>query len=111
MDRPHSAQFTNISPDAHNRNQTLREARSAISRPVSCSIGEGDAEAISLRRRARLHAELDGSPQVLAIRGQGLMIGIFLYYFCIQVIANEWFDMDSSTEWNVMAWTGALSAT
>jgi len=30
------------------------------------------------RLLARLHAELDGSPQVLAIRGQGLMIGIEL---------------------------------
>lgn len=30
------------------------------------------------RLLARLHAELDGNPQVLAIRGQGLMIGIEL---------------------------------
>jgi len=39
MDRPHSAQFTNTSPDAHNRNQTLREARSTISGPVRYTAG------------------------------------------------------------------------
>ncbi|POA32311.1 MULTISPECIES: DUF2165 family protein [Pseudomonas] len=38
----------------------------------------------------------------------GLMIGIFVYYFCIQVIANEWFDMDTSAEWNAMAWTRSI---
>ncbi|APC15844.1 hypothetical protein BLL42_08890 [Pseudomonas frederiksbergensis] len=35
----------------------------------------------------------------------GLMIGIFVYYFCLQVVGNEWFDMDTSKEWNAMTWT------
>ncbi|MCU1749924.1 DUF2165 family protein [Pseudomonas sp. 6D_7.1_Bac1] len=35
----------------------------------------------------------------------GLTMGIFVYYFCLQVVGNEWFDMDTSTQWNAMTWT------
>jgi predicted small integral membrane protein len=35
----------------------------------------------------------------------GLMIGIFIYYVCLQIIGIEWFDMDESSQWNVLQWS------
>lgn len=34
----------------------------------------------------------------------GLLILIFIYYLCIQVIGVEWFDMDTSSQWNAKDW-------
>lgn len=34
----------------------------------------------------------------------GLMIGIFIYYVCLQIIGVEWFDMDESAQWNAQEW-------
>lgn len=32
----------------------------------------------------------------------GLMVGVFLWYLCFQVIAGEWFAMWQSEEWNAL---------
>ncbi|QAY82449.1 DUF2165 domain-containing protein [Pseudomonas arsenicoxydans] len=34
----------------------------------------------------------------------GLMIALFVYYICLQVIGVEWFNMDQSTVWNAKDW-------
>jgi predicted small integral membrane protein len=34
----------------------------------------------------------------------GLLIGIFVYYICLQVIGTEWFNMDESEIWNAKDW-------
>jgi len=34
----------------------------------------------------------------------GLLIAIFVYYLCLQVIGVEWFNMDKSTTWNAKDW-------
>ncbi|WP_415766570.1 DUF2165 family protein [Pseudomonas sp. ZB1P45] len=34
----------------------------------------------------------------------GLIIGIFVYYVCLQVIGVEWFNMDTSQVWNAKDW-------
>ncbi|MCF4994073.1 DUF2165 family protein [Pseudomonas syringae] len=34
----------------------------------------------------------------------GLLIAMFIYYVCLQVIGVEWFDMDTSTTWNAKDW-------
>ena len=34
----------------------------------------------------------------------GLLIGLFVYYICLQVIGTEWFNMDESTNWNAKDW-------
>ncbi|WP_460147877.1 DUF2165 family protein [Pseudomonas sp. S2_A02] len=34
----------------------------------------------------------------------GLMIGLFIYYVCLQVIGVEWFNMDKSQAWNAKDW-------
>ncbi|MDR9750037.1 DUF2165 domain-containing protein [Pseudomonas sp. SZMC_28357] len=34
----------------------------------------------------------------------GLLIAIFTYYVCLQVIGVEWFNMDESTDWNYQDW-------
>ncbi len=34
----------------------------------------------------------------------GLLIGIFVYYICLQVIGTEWFNMDESAIWNAKDW-------
>ena len=38
----------------------------------------------------------------------GLMIGIFIYYVCLQIIGIEWFDMDESSQWNVLQWSQSI---
>lgn len=38
----------------------------------------------------------------------GFMIAIFIYYFILQVIGNEWFDMDTSPQWNAMGWARGI---
>ncbi|MHA3734894.1 DUF2165 family protein [Pseudomonas sp. Eth.TT006] len=34
----------------------------------------------------------------------GLLIAMFVYYVCLQVIGVEWFDMDTSQVWNAKDW-------
>jgi len=34
----------------------------------------------------------------------GLLIAIFVYYVCLQVIGVEWFNMDESQVWNAKDW-------
>ncbi|MCP1443535.1 putative small integral membrane protein [Pseudomonas sp. GGS8] len=34
----------------------------------------------------------------------GLLIGLFIYYVCLQVVGVEWFDMDKSQTWNAKDW-------
>ncbi|MEB0044326.1 MULTISPECIES: DUF2165 domain-containing protein [unclassified Pseudomonas] len=34
----------------------------------------------------------------------GLLIAIFVYYVCMQVIGVEWFNMDESQVWNAKDW-------
>lgn len=34
----------------------------------------------------------------------GLLIAIFIYYVCLQVVGVEWFDMDTSQTWNAKDW-------
>jgi len=34
----------------------------------------------------------------------GLLIALFIYYVCVQVIGVEWFNMDSSVSWNAKDW-------
>ncbi|MET0775975.1 MAG: DUF2165 domain-containing protein [Pseudomonas mandelii] len=34
----------------------------------------------------------------------GLLIAIFVYYVCLQVIGVEWFNMDESQTWNAKDW-------
>lgn len=34
----------------------------------------------------------------------GLMIGLFIYYVCLQVVGVEWFNMDKSQTWNAKDW-------
>lgn len=34
----------------------------------------------------------------------GLLIALFIYYLCLQVIGVEWFDMDTSQTWNAKDW-------
>jgi predicted small integral membrane protein len=38
----------------------------------------------------------------------GFLTGLFVYYFCFQVIGNEWFDMDQSKDWNAMSWAQSI---
>jgi predicted small integral membrane protein len=34
----------------------------------------------------------------------GILVAIFIYYVCLQTVGVEWFDMDTSTEWNAKDW-------
>ncbi|WP_019581127.1 DUF2165 family protein [Pseudomonas mandelii] len=34
----------------------------------------------------------------------GLLIGLFIYYVCLQVVGVEWFNMDKSQTWNAKDW-------
>ena len=34
----------------------------------------------------------------------GLLIAVFIYYVCFQVVGVEWFDMDTSKVWNAKDW-------
>jgi predicted small integral membrane protein len=34
----------------------------------------------------------------------GLLIAIFIYYICLQVVGVEWFNMDESPLWNAKDW-------
>ncbi|MDI3271029.1 DUF2165 domain-containing protein [Pseudomonas sp. MDT1-16] len=34
----------------------------------------------------------------------GLLVAIFVYYICIQVVGVEWFNMDQSDVWNYDEW-------
>lgn len=34
----------------------------------------------------------------------GILIALFLYYVCFQVIGVEWFNMDESQHWNYKDW-------
>ncbi|MFW9081637.1 DUF2165 family protein [Pseudomonas sp. P2757] len=34
----------------------------------------------------------------------GLLIAIFIYYVCLQIVGVEWFDMDTSKTWNAKDW-------
>jgi predicted small integral membrane protein len=34
----------------------------------------------------------------------GLLVAIFIYYVCLQVIGVEWFNMDESQTWNAKNW-------
>ncbi|MCO8313735.1 DUF2165 family protein [Pseudomonas mandelii] len=34
----------------------------------------------------------------------GLLIAMFVYYICLQVIGVEWFNMDESQTWNAKDW-------
>lgn len=36
----------------------------------------------------------------------GLIIAIFIYYVCFQVIGTEWFNMDDSPHWSYKDWAG-----
>ncbi|WP_431768344.1 DUF2165 family protein [Pseudomonas koreensis] len=38
----------------------------------------------------------------------GFLVALFVYYFCLQVVGNEWFDMDQSKEWNAMSWAQSI---
>ncbi|WP_192552919.1 DUF2165 domain-containing protein [Pseudomonas sp. IzPS59] len=38
----------------------------------------------------------------------GFLVALFVYYFCLQVIGNEWFDMDQSKDWNAMKWAQSI---
>ncbi|WP_432218652.1 DUF2165 family protein [Pseudomonas kribbensis] len=38
----------------------------------------------------------------------GILVALFVYYFCLQVIGNEWFDMDRSKDWNAMKWAQSI---
>ncbi len=38
----------------------------------------------------------------------GFLVALFIYYFLLQVIGNEWFDMDQSEDWNAMAWAQSI---
>jgi len=38
----------------------------------------------------------------------GFLVALFVYYFCLQVIGNEWFDMDQSKDWNAMKWAKSI---
>lgn len=34
----------------------------------------------------------------------GLLIAVFIYYVCFQIIGVEWFNMDESQQWNYKDW-------
>lgn len=34
----------------------------------------------------------------------GLLIAMFVYYICLQVVGVEWFNMDESKTWNAKDW-------
>ncbi|WP_426202420.1 DUF2165 family protein [Pseudomonas sp. TWP3-1] len=34
----------------------------------------------------------------------GLLIAIFIYYVCLQIVGVEWFNMDTSKTWNAKDW-------
>jgi predicted small integral membrane protein len=34
----------------------------------------------------------------------GLLIAMFVYYICLQVVGVEWFNMDESQTWNAKDW-------
>ncbi|WP_438300743.1 DUF2165 family protein [Pseudomonas sp. NMS19W] len=38
----------------------------------------------------------------------GFLVALFVYYLCLQVIGNEWFDMDRSKDWNAMKWAQSI---
>ncbi|TFH82888.1 DUF2165 domain-containing protein [Pseudomonas kribbensis] len=38
----------------------------------------------------------------------GFLVALFVYYFCLQVIGNGWFDMDQSKDWNAMKWAQSI---
>jgi predicted small integral membrane protein len=50
------------------------------------------------------HAGVDEFHESKKLSIVGLLIAIFVYYVCIQVIGVEWFDMDESKLWNAKDW-------
>ncbi|KAA0997020.1 DUF2165 domain-containing protein [Pseudomonas sp. ANT_J12] len=50
------------------------------------------------------HASIDVFHEAKKLSIIGLLIAIFVYYVCMQVIGVEWFDMDESQVWNAKDW-------
>jgi predicted small integral membrane protein len=55
-----------------------------------------------LYRKVNASAEIFHEAKKISIIG--LLIAIFIYYVCLQVIGVEWFDMDTSQNWNAKDW-------
>lgn len=52
----------------------------------------------------KLHASAKEFHEAKKFSVIGLMIGLFIYYICLQVIGVEWFNMDRSQTWNAKDW-------
>lgn len=52
----------------------------------------------------KLHASAKEFHEAKKFSIIGLMIGLFIYYICLQVIGVEWFNMDRSQTWNAKDW-------
>lgn len=50
------------------------------------------------------HGSIDAFHEAKKLSIIGLLIAIFVYYVCMQVIGVEWFDMDESQVWNAKDW-------
>ncbi|MGE8145615.1 DUF2165 domain-containing protein [Pseudomonas frederiksbergensis] len=50
------------------------------------------------------HASIDVFHEAKKLSIIGLLIAIFVYYVCMQVIGVEWFNMDESQVWNAKDW-------
>jgi len=50
------------------------------------------------------HASADVFHEAKKLSIVGLLIALFVYYVCLQVIGVEWFNMDESKAWNAKDW-------
>ncbi|MBD9602411.1 putative small integral membrane protein [Pseudomonas sp. 478] len=55
-----------------------------------------------------LYRNINGSPENFHEAKKfaivGLLIAMFVYYICLQVVGVEWFNMDESQTWNAKDW-------
>lgn len=51
-----------------------------------------------------INASADDFHEAKKLSIVGLLIAIFIYYVCLQVVGVEWFDMDESQSWNIKDW-------
>lgn len=51
-----------------------------------------------------INASADAFHEAKKLSIVGLLIAIFIYYVCLQVVGVEWFNMDESQTWNAKDW-------
>lgn len=56
----------------------------------------------------KLKASADDFHEAKSYALMGLLVAIFVYYVCIQVVGIEWFNMDQSQAWNYDEWAKSI---